>query len=97
MECCEVLYGMVISFVFQVCNILVVFYKVMGGFVINGVNMIKFESYMVDGFFIVIQFYVEVEGYFDDVSFKLVLDELGYFISYLYIFGVYFVVQICYM
>lgn len=85
------------SFVFQVCNIFVVFYKVMGGFVINGVNMIKFESYMVDGFFIVIQFYVEVEGYLEDENVKLVLDELGYFMSYLNIFGVYLVVQLCYM
>lgn len=65
----------------------------MGGFVINGVNMIKLESYMVDGKFIVIQFYVEVEGYLDDVNVKLVLDELGYFISYLCFFGMYLVVE----
>lgn len=35
----------IISFVFEVRNVLVVFYKVLGGFVINGVNMIKFELY----------------------------------------------------
>jgi hypothetical protein len=38
-------------------------YKALGGFATNGVNMVKLESYMLDGHFAVVQFYADVEGH----------------------------------
>ena len=42
-------HGMMTSFLFRVRNIPAALYKAMGGFATNGVNMVKLESYMVNG------------------------------------------------
>lgn len=77
------------SFVFRVRNIPAALYKAMGGFATNGVNMIKLESYMVNGHFTATQFYAEVEGHPDEPPVARALDELGYFTTRLQILGVY--------
>ena len=43
-------------FVFRVRNVPAALYKAMGGFANNGVNMVKRESYMLDGSFNATQF-----------------------------------------
>ena len=77
------------SFVFRVRNIPAALYKAMGGFATNGVNMLKLESYMLDGQFTATQFYADIEGHPDDPPVARALDELSYFTSKLQILGVY--------
>ncbi len=81
--------GMITSFVFQVRNIPAALYKAMGGFATNSVNMIKLESYMVDGSFTATRFYADIEGHPDDANVQLAMDELGYFTTNVEILGVY--------
>jgi len=82
-------HGMITSFVFQVRNIPAALYKAMGGFATNSVNMIKLESYMVEGSFTATQFYADIEGHPEDAKVRLALDELGYFTTNIKILGVY--------
>jgi prephenate dehydratase len=77
------------AFVFRVRNIPAALYKAMGGFATNGVNMVKLESYMVNGHFTATQFYAEIEGHPDQAPVARALDELGYFTSLLQILGVF--------
>ncbi len=77
------------TFVFRVRNIPAALYKGLGGFATNGVNMIKLESYMVDGQFTATQFYADIEGHPDDAAVARALEELGYFTTHLQILGVY--------
>ncbi len=82
-------HGMMTSFLFRVRNIPAALYKAMGGFATNGVNMVKLESYMVDGSFTATQFFAEIEGHPDDPNVGLALEELRYFTSYLRVLGTY--------
>ena len=82
-------HGMMTSFVFEVRNIPAALYKAMGGFATNGVNMVKLESYMVNGSFTATQFYAEVEGHPDDPRVRRALEELDYFTTRLEILGVF--------
>lgn len=77
------------TFVFRVRNIPAALYKAMGGFATNGVNMIKLESYMVDGQFTATQFYADIEGHPDDPAVARALEELRYFTSSLRMLGTY--------
>jgi len=77
------------SFVFRVRNVPAALYKAMGGFATNGVNMVKLESYQLDGQFIATQFYADVEGHPDDLPLARALEELAFFSSELRILGVY--------
>ncbi len=77
------------TIVFQVRNIPAALYKAMGGFATNGVNMVKLESYMVNGSFTATQFYADVEGHPDEPALKRALEELEYFTSSMRILGVY--------
>ncbi len=76
------------SFVFRVRNIPASLYKAMGGFATNGVNMIKLESYVGEGF-VIAQFYAEVEGHPEDAGVKLALEELQFYSDEVNILGVY--------
>ncbi|MGY6548053.1 MAG: prephenate dehydratase [Roseinatronobacter sp.] len=82
-------HGMMTSFVFRVRNIPAALYKAMGGFATNSVNMVKLESYMVDGSFTATQFFAEIEGHPEDAAVARALEELRYFTSYLRILGTY--------
>jgi prephenate dehydratase len=75
------------SFVFRVRNLPAALYKALGGFATNGVNMLKLESYMVDGQFTATQFYADIEGHPEDPAVARAMDELGYFTSELQILG----------
>ena len=77
------------TFVFQVRNIPAALYKAMGGFATNGVNMVKLESYMLNGSFTATQFYADIEGHPDDANVNRALEELAYFTTQLEILGVY--------
>ena len=82
-------HGMMTSFLFRVRNIPAALYKAMGGFATNSVNMVKLESYMVDGSFTATQFFAEIEGHPEDEGVARALEELRYFTSYLRILGTY--------
>jgi len=77
------------SFVFEVRNVPAALYKAMGGFATNGVNMVKLESYMVNGSFTATQFYAEIEGHPDQLPVERALHELDFFCKRLKVLGVY--------
>ena len=76
------------SFFFKVRNIPAALYKSMGGFATNNVNMVKLESY-VDEHFQAAQFYCDVEGHPEQNSFKLAMEELGFFAKEVRVLGTY--------
>lgn len=80
---------MMTTFVFRVRNIPAALYKAMGGFATNSVNMVKLESYMVNGSFAATQFYADIEGHPEDANVQLAMEELAYFTSFTKILGVY--------
>jgi prephenate dehydratase len=77
------------TFVFRVRNIPAALYKAMGGFATNGVNMVKLESYMLDGSFTATQFYADVVGHPDDPELQRAMEELDYFSNHIEVLGVY--------
>ncbi|NNU81487.1 prephenate dehydratase [Halovulum dunhuangense] len=77
------------TFLFRVRNIPAALYKAMGGFATNGVNMVKLESYMLNGSFTATQFYADIEGHPDDPAVARAMEELRYFTSYLKVLGTY--------
>jgi prephenate dehydratase len=77
------------SLVFRVRSVPAALYKALGGFATNGINITKLESYLVDGTFTAAQFYLDAEGHPDDQSFRLALEELGFFAHEVKILGTY--------
>jgi len=77
------------SFVFRVRNIPAALYKAMGGFATNGINMVKLESYMVDGSFTATQFYADIIGHPDEPAVQRAMEELSYFTTHVEVLGVY--------
>ncbi len=77
------------SFIFKLRNISSALYKALGGFSSNKVNMLKIESYMIDGSFTATQFYADIEGHPQDESVRLAFEELGFFSKEVKILGSY--------
>jgi len=77
------------SFVFRVKNMSAALYKALGGFATNGVNMVRLESYMLDGSFTATQFIADVEGHPDQPAVAAAMAELDLFTDYIRILGVY--------
>jgi prephenate dehydratase len=77
------------SFIFRVRNVPAALYKALGGFATNGVNMIKLESYQLEGQFAATQFYADIEGHPQERPVRLALEELQFFTSHMRILGVY--------
>ena len=77
------------TLVFKVRNVPSALYKALGGFATNGVNMLKLESYQVDGSFLATQFYVDIKGHCEEDSVKSALDELSNYAEEIKILGVY--------
>ena len=77
------------SFMFRVRNIPAALYKAMGGFATQGINMLKLESYMVNGNFTATQFYVDVEAHFQAPDMQAALEELRFFSEEVRILGTY--------
>ena len=80
---------MITTLIFKVKNVPSALYKALGGFATNGVNMLKLESYQVDGSFLATQFYVDIEGHYQEDSIKLALEELSHYSEEVKILGVY--------
>ncbi|WP_342644008.1 prephenate dehydratase [Rhodoligotrophos ferricapiens] len=76
------------TFIFKVRNVPAALYKALGGFATNGVNMIKLESYVDEGFNVA-QFYADIVGHPEDRNVAFALEELGFFTNYLRILGTY--------
>ena len=77
------------SFLFKLRNISSALYKALGGFSSNKVNMLKIESYMLDGSFTATQFYIDIEGHPEDDNVKSAIEELGFFSKEVKILGSY--------
>lgn len=77
------------SLVFEVRSIPATLYKALGGFATNGVNIVKLESYMVDGRFVQARFFLEVEGHVQDPRMGHALDELRFFARDVKVLGCY--------
>ncbi len=80
---------MMTTLIFEVRNIPSALYKAMGGFATNGVNMVKLESYMLNGSFNATQFYADIEGHPEDEAVKRALEELAYFTNSVRVLGTY--------
>jgi prephenate dehydratase len=77
------------SFIFRVRNVPAALYKALGGFATNSVNMIKLESYQLEGQFAATQFYADIEGHPQERPVRLALEELQFFTTHMRILGVY--------
>jgi prephenate dehydratase len=77
------------SLIFRVRNIPAALFKALGGFATNGVNLLKLESYLLEGSFQAAQFYLDVEGHPEERGLKLALEELDFFAREVKILGVY--------
>ena len=81
--------AVITTFVFRVRNVPAALYKALGGFATNGVNMLKLESYMLDGNFTATQFYADIEGHPSQRPVALALEELGFCTHSVNILGTY--------
>jgi prephenate dehydratase len=77
------------TLVFRVRSVPAALYKALGGFATNGLNLIKLESYMLNGRFSAVQFYADVEGHPDEPHFQWAFEELSHFSNCVRILGVY--------
>ena len=77
------------SFVFRVKNISAALYKALGGFATNGVNMVRLESYMLDGSFTATQFIADIEGSPQEPGVAAAMAELDHFTDSIKVLGVY--------
>jgi prephenate dehydratase len=77
------------SFVFRVRSVPAALYKALGGFATNKVNISKLESYIINPFFTVAQFYVDADAHIDEGSMQFALEELKFFSTDLTVLGVY--------
>jgi prephenate dehydratase len=66
----------VTSFIFEVQNVPAALYKALGGFAINGVNMVRLESYQKNGSFRASQFYADILGHPKDANVKQAMKDL---------------------
>jgi len=78
----------VTAIMFRVRSVPAALYKALGGFATNGVNVVKLESYLSDGFKVA-EFYAEIEGHPAHRNVDLALQELEYFSRSLKIIGVF--------
>jgi prephenate dehydratase len=76
------------SLIFTVRNIPAALYKCLGGFATNGLGLSKLESY-VDPNFQAAKFFCDVEGHPEEDTFKLALEELGFYATDVKFLGAY--------
>lgn len=77
------------SIMFVTKHIPAALYKVLGGFATNGINLLKLESYLLNGKFFSAQFYVEVEHHISSKQLQYALEELKFFSEDYRILGCY--------
>lgn len=76
------------AIMFKVRSVPAALYKALGGFATNGVNVVKLESYLTDGFRVA-EFYAEIQGHPAHRNVDLALQELEYFSHSLKVLGVF--------
>lgn len=76
------------SIYFKLRSVPAALYKAISGFATNGINLIKLESYLGEGFQTA-EFYIEAEGHPDERLMKLALDEMRFFTEEVRILGTY--------
>ncbi|WP_374466970.1 prephenate dehydratase [Ferrovibrio sp.] len=76
------------AIMFRVRSVPAALYKALGGFATNGVNVVKLESYLSEGFQVA-EFYAEIEGHPAQRNVDLALQELEYFSRSLKVIGVF--------
>ena len=76
------------TFTFRVRNRPAALYKALGGFATNGVNMVKLESYLDNGF-TQAQFYADVLGHPAHDNVRFAFEELRFFSHQVEVLGVY--------
>lgn len=79
----------VTSLIFQVRDIPASLYKALGGFATNGVNLLKLESYPMEGTLQASQFHVDLDGHPEELKLKLALEELAFFADDVRMLGTY--------
>ncbi len=67
------------TLIFRLRSVPAALYKALGGFASNGINLTKLESYMLDGQFEAVQFYIDAETHVNSESFHHALEELKFF------------------
>jgi prephenate dehydratase len=67
------------TLIFRLRSVPAALYKALGGFATNGINLTKLESYMLDGHFTAVQFYIDAESHVESPAFALALEELEFF------------------
>ncbi len=77
------------SIIFQVRNIPASLYKALGGFATNGINLLKLESYAVEGSLNATQFHADIEGHIDSECMGRALEELNFFSTEVKVLGTY--------
>lgn len=77
------------SIMFVTKHIPAALYKVLGGFATNGINILKLESYLLNGKFFSAQFYAEVDQHIHSKSLQYALSELEFFSEEYHILGCY--------
>jgi len=79
----------VTSLLFQVRDIPASLYKSLGGFATNGVNLLKLESYPMEGTLQASQFHIDLDGHPKEKKLKLALEELAFFADDVRMLGTY--------
>ena len=67
------------TLIFQLRSVPAALYKALGGFATNGINLTKLESYMLNGRFTAVQFYIDAETHIHSPAFALALEELQFY------------------
>ena len=80
--------NVITSLIFEVRNIPAALYKSLGGFATNGLGLSRLESY-VEPNFQTAKFYCDVDGHPESESFKLALEELGFYAADVKFLGAY--------
>ncbi|MCE3254888.1 MAG: prephenate dehydratase [Rickettsiaceae bacterium] len=78
------------TMLFTVRNIPGALYKALGGFATNGVNLLKWESYIPSGKSSQAKFFISIEGHPSEKHVSLALEEVGFFSKSVKLLGVYY-------
>jgi len=78
------------TMLFTVRNIPGAVYKALGGFATNGVNLLKWESYIPSGKSSQAKFFISIEGHPSESNVGLALEEVGFFSKSVKLLGVYY-------
>ena len=77
------------SFLFKLKSKPAALYSALSGFAINGVNMIKLQSFFEKNSFESVFFLCDIEGHIEDKKIKISLEELGLHCEDMHVLGVY--------